>query len=157
MKSAIISISLFFLTLTQWEGQAFGQLITWRVEAIDSVQQVGQKPVVVFLHTDWCKYCRAMENTTFREDEVIDVLNRKVYFISFNAESKEDVVFNNYIFSYIPRGRNTGTHELADALGTINGKLHFPVICILNPENEIIFQHSGYLTKQEVLKIIESL
>jgi hypothetical protein len=30
------------------------------------------------------------------------------------------------------------------SLGTINKQLHFPVVC-LNSENEIIFQHSGYL------------
>jgi hypothetical protein len=59
-------------------------------------------------------------------------------FIDFNAEEKRTVVFNKPLFNSNPR-KYPGTHELAIALGTINKQLHFPVLCVLNSENEIIF------------------
>lgn len=152
LRNIMITIGLFLAVL----NGIYGQLISHNFESVDSLQQLDKRNVVVFLHTDWCKYCKSMEKTTLANGEVIDKLNQETYFVTFEAESKQDVHFNHAKFSYIPRGRNTGTHELAEALGTIDGKLNFPVICILNSEYEIVFQFSGFLTSDALLKILAS-
>jgi hypothetical protein len=83
------------------------------------------------------------EKTTFKTGKSSRT-QHDFYFIDFNAEEKRTVV--KPLFNSNP-GNTSGTHELAIALGTINKQLHFPVLCVLNSENEIIFQHSGYLKK----------
>lgn len=62
------------------------QLIIRTFEEVDTLSV--KKPVIIFLHTDWCKYCRVMEETTFKNKEVIEKLNSDYYFVSFDAESR---------------------------------------------------------------------
>ena len=135
----------------------FAQLHSVSFEQIDSLQTIEKRNTIVFIQTDWCQFCHAMKNTTFKNEEIIEELNAAFYFIDFNAEEKRTVIFNKTTFQFKPNGNNFGTHELAVALGTVNKQLNFPVLCILNSENEIIFQHSGYLKPKELKLILEKL
>lgn len=96
-----------------------------------------------------------MEQTTFQNQQVIELLNNRYYFISFDGEQKEKVTFRNHLFQYQPTGRNTGTHELATALGTIEGSLTYPAFIILNSDYEIIFQYNAFLSGQEIVRILK--
>ncbi len=121
----------------------------------EQLQQQETRPYLVFLHTDWCKYCRGMEQNTFTNPAVVEVLNRDYYFIPFNAETTESITFANRSFHYKPTGTKTGMHELAMALGTIDGKVSFPTIIILSKELEIIFQTASFLNKEQLLAILK--
>jgi thioredoxin-related protein len=135
----------------------FAQLHSVAFEENDSLQRIEKRKTIVFIQTDWCQFCHAMKNTTFKNEEIIKELNNTFYFVDFNAEEKRAVVFNKTTFQFKPTGNNSGTHELAIALGTINKQLNFPVLCVLNSENEIIFQHSGYLKPKELKLILAKL
>ncbi|WKL45600.1 thioredoxin family protein [Flavobacterium sp. ZE23DGlu08] len=135
----------------------FAQLHPVSLEQIDSLQRIEKRKTIVFIQTDWCQFCHAMKNTTFKNEEIIKELNNTFYFVDFNAEEKRAVVFNKTTFQFKPTGNNSGTHELAIALGTINKQLNFPVLCVLNSENEIVFQHSGYLKPKELKLILAKL
>lgn len=135
----------------------FAQLKTYSFEEIDSLQQIQKRKVVVFIHTDWCKYCQAMKNTTFKNKEVIKKINENFYFITLNAEERRTITFNNKNFIYTVKGNTTGIHQLAYELATINKQTNYPVICVLNPQNEIVFQQSNYLTTKDFLFLIEKL
>ncbi|TDE46559.1 DUF255 domain-containing protein [Flavobacterium rhamnosiphilum] len=135
----------------------FAQLHSVSLEQIDSLQSIEKRKTIVFIQTDWCQFCHAMKSTTFKNEEIIKELNNTFYFVDFNAEEKRTVVFNETTFQFKPTGNNSGTHELAIALGTVNKQLNFPVLCVLNSENEIIFQHNGYLKPKEFKLILEKL
>lgn len=135
----------------------FAQLRSVSFEEIDSLQRIEKRKTIVFIQTDWCQFCHAMKNTTFKNEEIMKEINNTFYFVDFNAEEKRTVVFNKTTFQFKPTGNNSGTHELAIALGTINKQLNFPVLCVLNSENEIIFQHSGYLKPKELKLILAKL
>ena len=135
----------------------FAQLRSVSFEEIYSLQSVEKRKTIVFIQTDWCQFCHAMKNTTFKNESIIKELNNRFYFVDFNAEEKRTVIFNKTTFQFRPTGNNSGTHELAIALGTINKQLNFPVLCVLNSANEIIFQHSGYLKPKELKLILAKL
>ncbi len=135
----------------------FAQLRAFSFEQIDSLQKVAKRNTIVFIQTDWCQFCHAMKNTTFKNEAVISELNTAFNFVTFNAEEKRTIIFNKTTFQFKPTGNNSGMHELAIALGTINKQLNFPVLCVLNSENEIIFQHSGYLKPKELKLILAKL
>ena len=130
-------------------------LVQYQFSEVDSLMLEEERPIAVFLHATWCKYCRNMEQTTFQNKEVIQVLNEKYYFISFDGEHKESVLFRNRWFKYIPNGRNTGTHELAIALATIDRSLVYPSFVVLNSDYEIIFQYGAFLESVAMKKILE--
>ena len=149
---------LFILLLLCCAIQAgFAQLHSASFEQIDSLQTIEKRNTIVFIQTDWCQFCHAMKNTTFKNVDIIKELNNTFYFVNFNAEEKRSIVFNKTTFKFKPTGNNSGTHELAIALWTVNKQLNFPVLCVLNSENEIIFQHSGYLKPKELKLILEKL
>jgi len=115
-----------------------------------------ERPVIVFLHAKWCHFCRNMEETTLRNPDVIQTLNNDYYFISFDGEQKDGMSFRNKSFRYRPSGRNTGTHELAIELGTIDGNLTYPSLVILNSDFEITFQHNSFLNAEQMIRVIKN-
>ena len=147
----------FLLLLCLAFANGFTQPKKVTFQQLDSLQTLSARPIVVFLHTDWCKFCRLMHAKTFANQQVIELLNQKFYFIDFNAEQQEKVVFNNQTFVYKPNGTSTGIHDLAIALGTVDKQVNFPTLCVLNAKNEIIFKYNSFISATDLVKILKSL
>jgi len=109
-----------------------------------------QKPILIFIHADWCKFCKMQENNTFKDSLIIAKLNQGYYTIKLNAESKKTVRFFGREYSYDQEG---GFHQLATYLGNSNGKLELPTTVLLNERLEPIYRKSA-LVSQEEMKVI---
>lgn len=133
----------------------FAQLKIHTFEEAEKLSKENPKPFVVFIHTSWCKYCKMMENSTFKNLQISNILNAEFYFISLDAESKNDIHFNNHQFQFIPKGQNTGIHELATALATINSQVVYPTITILKSDFSIVFQKHSFLSSKELIAVLE--
>ena len=144
--------SIFFLP-----NISFSQIRSSQFEQIDSLQKKQKRNIVVFIHTDWCKYCKAMQNTTFKNDSVTNKLNNEFYFIELNAEEKRDITVGNHTFKYKPTGTNTGINELAEQLATVDNKVAYPTLCFLNFNNEIIFQYNQFINSKDLQIILTRL
>ncbi|TRX34181.1 DUF255 domain-containing protein [Flavobacterium sp. ZT3R18] len=153
MKKIVAIVFFVFAAIPS----GFAQLKTYSFEQIDSLQRYQNRKIIVFVHTDWCKYCQAMKNTTFKNKEVIKTLNDNFYFITLNAEEKRTITFNSRKFVFKTNGNTTGIHELAYELVTINNQTTYPTICVLNAQNEIVFQESNYLPAKGFLMVLEKL
>ena len=152
MKKLFLIIFLFGIT-----SSVFCQLKNRTFEEIEALQQIQKRKIIVFIHTDWCQFCQRMQQTTFKNQEIIEILNSNFYFITFNAEEKRDILFNNQKFKYQPTGNNVGVHELALQLGTMNNQIVYPVLCVLNEKNEIILQYNSYLSPSDFKLLLEKL
>lgn len=141
----ILLLYIVFPGLMIFPGKILSQSITRSFEETEKLQKEESRNVFVFIHTEWCEFCRTMENTTFRDEEVREILSEEFYFVDFDGEEKKDIIYGGYVFRYKPTGKGTGVHELAEVLGTVDGLLSFPALVILNPQNEIIFQYGGFL------------
>ena len=151
MKNWFYILLIFFWTIPS----GFAQLKIYTFEEAEKLSNENPKPFVVFIHTSWCKYCKMMENSTFKNSEIINILNTEFYFISLDAESKNDIHFNNHQFQFIPKGQNTGIHELATALATIDSQVVYPTITILKSDFSIVFQKHSFLSSKDLLVILE--
>ena len=148
-----ICLVIFILAIPN----GFSQLNLSKFEEIDNLQKIEKRKVIIFIHTNWCKYCTAMQSKTFKNQIVQNEINERFYFVSFDAEEKQKIVFNKNIFVFKPNGDNSGIHELAIELGTINNQINYPVLCVLNDKNEIVFQHNSYLNAKQLIKILKSI
>ena len=144
MKNLILLLFLFAAS------QNFAQLKTYTFEEAEKLSTQDPKPFVVFIHTSWCKYCKMMQNSTFKNEEVIKQLNENFYFISFDAEAKNDITFNNHTFRFKPRGTNSGIHELAESLSN----QAYPTITILNPDYAIATQIESFVHAKDLLNYL---
>ena len=152
MKRILIYIS--FIYSISFSNIAFSQIKTYHFDQLDSLNKINKKNIVIFIHTEWCKYCDQMTNITFKNNDIIKILNNNFYFIDFNAENMNQINYNGHSFDFKPSGFNTGVHQLAKNLGSINGKLNYPTITILNKKNEIIFQNSGLMKSKELFAVL---
>ena len=124
-------------------------------EQLNGFQDKEKKLVIVFIETDWCKYCKAMKQTILNYKPVSDRLKNNFYTVVLNAEEKRNIDFAGKVFKFMPSGVNTGFHQLAEQLGNINGQISYPALCILNDLNEIIYQYQGYLDSKSIIKMLD--
>ena len=141
--------SLFLFILIT--NQSFSQLNTYTFEEAEKLAVQNPKPFVIFIHTDWCKICKMMQNTTFKSKEVIKELNQNFYFISFNAEDKRTISFNKNNFKFKPKGTNTGIHELAEVLSNQS----YPTITIVNSAYTIVTQIESFTNAEMLLQVLK--
>jgi len=121
--------------------------------AYDSYKESGKK-VFIYIYTDWCSYCKRMENSTFTNDSVIALLNENFIPIKFNAESKEGIRFMEQEFNFVNQG-NRGYHELAAAL--LQGKMAFPSVVFLSENFEMIQPIPGYQPPENMRNLLDFL
>lgn len=150
-----IKYFIFFIGCIFMSQQSlYAQLKIHQFSQLDSLQKIENRNVIIFIHTDWCNYCQMMKNTTYKDERVIQELNDKYYFVDLNAEEKSVIRFGGRLYKFKPSGANTGIHELAEQLATINHRVTYPTICILNPNNEIIFQCNQFINSIDFILIL---
>jgi thioredoxin-related protein len=158
MKKAgfIIVATALVLSLTAMavrvstEGEGSVKWITFE-EAVKKSQK-EKRPIFVDVYTDWCGWCKVMDKNTFNDPRVAKLLNENFYAVKFDAEQKEDVVFNGTTFKFVPSGAK-GYHQLAAAL--LNNQLSYPTVVFLNENFEMIQPLAGYRKAPEFHKIAQ--
>lgn len=154
MLKTIINILLFISITSSFSQEDVMFPKTYTFEEIEGLQKIEERPIVVFIHADWCKFCLAMKKNTFTDNKIIQKLNTSFYFIMLDAEYKKDIVFYNQTFRFKPTGLNTGIHELAEILGDKKGQMNYPLTAILSTNQNIDAQFDTFLAKKDLLKIL---
>jgi len=90
-----------------------------------------------------------MDKETFQDPAVIKFLNENFYAVKFNAEQKDDIVFNEKTFSFVKSGRR-GVHQLAYAL--LDGRLGYPAFVTLDESFARIMISPGYKKSPQLMK-----
>jgi len=154
----LLLISFFFgcITINAQEDIETEVLKTFTFEEVEKLYQQKPKPMVVFIYTDWCKLCFGMKKNTFQDEEIIQLLNNKFYFIKLNGEEKKNINFLGKKFVYRPSGNKTGTHELAKELASIKGKISYPTTTILSNTFQINAQIDHYMNSEKFYQLLES-
>ena len=109
-------------------------------EAVEKSKTEPRK-LMIDLYTEWCGWCKRMDSDTFEDDFIAEYLNAHYYPVKFDAEYKEDIVFNGKTYKFIKNGRR-GYHELAAELA--NGRLSFPTTVFLDEKQRLIQPLPGY-------------
>lgn len=120
-------------------------------EAVER-SKVEKRKIFIDVYTDWCGWCKVMDKNTFSDPKVAELLNTKFYPVKFDAEQREDVVFQGTTFRFIPYG-NRGTHQLAAAL--LNNQLSYPTVVFLDEEFRMIQPLPGYRDAREFYPIVK--
>lgn len=112
---------------------------------------VNKKKIIVDVYTDWCGWCKRMDASTFQEPHIADYVNEHFYAVRFDAEQKEDIVFQGKTYSFVKNGRR-GYHELAAEI--TRGRLSYPTIVFLDEEQRVIQPVPGYKSAEQFEQII---
>ncbi len=99
---------MVFAASVLFGAPAMGQAINWKTYAA-GIQEARTENKKIFLHfmTDWCGYCKKMNRTTFKDNKVIDFLNR--HFVSIRVDGdKEKTVTGRHKVTGFPDNRFLG-------------------------------------------------
>ena len=123
-------------------------------KSLGSLQKNAKRPLVIFIHTDWCRYCLAMQNKTFADPKVIALLNTQYYFLMLNNAHAKDITFLGKTYTYKATGIETGGHELAEQLARKNQQINFPTTVIIGTNDTINLQIDSFVPPQQFFKIL---
>jgi thioredoxin-related protein len=98
--------------------------------------------VFVSVYTDWCGYCRRLNNVTLRAEPVLKELGKNYESVMINAESERPVVW---------KGQSTTFRELS---GIIWGVTGYPTLLFINPKGEIIGRYASYADPELMLQLL---
>lgn len=146
MKRLLAIFALFCcLGPVKSQSRAFG------FNQLDSLQQLEKRKTVVFVYTDWCSYCKAMEQKVFATPEIQQQLKQNYYWIALNAEEKSPISYRGHTFVF---KASKGVHELAMALMPDKKQMAFPFLVILDTDNQVSYQREGFVNAAELRKVL---
>jgi thioredoxin-related protein len=151
MKYAILLLFCLPLFGRSQETPATKPLTWYSIEEALILNEKQPRPVMIDLYTDWCGWCKVMDQRTFSNPEIIRVLSTYFYPVKFDAEQKPEVNFKGRIFKFVPSGQR-GYHELAAAL--TQGKLSYPTLVFLDKTMTPLQPLPGYKTPEDLEPII---
>jgi len=118
---------------------------------IDEVQvamKQAPKKVWMDVYTDWCVWCKRMDQTTFQNPNVIRYMNEHFYAVKLNAEQKTDIRFMGKMYNANPNER---AHPFAKKF--LGENLSYPTSIVME-EN---FQGPQPIPGYQDLKMIEMI
>ena len=62
----------------------------WGPEAFER-SKAGDRPILVFIGSNWCEYCHLMDETTFADEEVVKLLNDNFVAIRIDRDERPDL------------------------------------------------------------------
>jgi thioredoxin-related protein len=141
VSKIFISIIFFFvLGMTAHSQEA----VQWKSmnEALRQAEKENKK-IFIDVYTDWCSWCKKMDVATFQQPDIAAYINEHFIPVKFNAEQREEILYQGQAFKYVNYGRR-GYHQLAAELSKSLGKLSYPTIIFLDEEQNVIQPIPGY-------------
>lgn len=130
IRTGVLLLFLLGTAAGMAEGSEVGW-VPWSPDVLVRARNEGRL-VLVDLTAEWCKYCKKMDATTYRDPQVVDMINRD--FIAVRADEKDQS-------GLAQRYRQVGR----------------PGTVILNSEGVELIARTGYLKPQWMLWLLQAV
>jgi thioredoxin-related protein len=145
MKKLItISIILFSISMLSFSQQ---KKIRWySIEEAEKLIKDNPRPIFIDTYTDWCGWCKKLDQDTFSNAIIAEILTTKYYPVKFDAEGKEKVTFQGRTF--VNDGKSGPSHQLAIAL--LKGQMSYPTVVFMNEKGQLLAPVPGFRTAKDM-------
>jgi thioredoxin-related protein len=131
----------------------FGQDVKWySIEQAVELNKKEPRKIMIDVYTDWCIWCKRMDNGVFNHPVISKYLNTYYYPVKFNAESTDSLFFLDK--KYINENQGTrSSHQFAIAL--LKGQMSYPSIAYFTEKWEYMGAVPGYKTPEQLEVILK--
>jgi len=129
----ILLLSVIFYSFATSGIKTVSKEIQWNTfeEAIALKATYPEKKLLVNVYTDWCKWCKVMDDKTFTDPNVAKFVHTHYLPVKFNAEQRDEIEFQGKTYGYLQGGKR-GMHQLAYEL--MDRSASFPSIVLLDEQ-----------------------
>ncbi len=124
--------------------------IKWLTLEEAAVQTKKQpKKIFIDVYTDWCGWCKKMDQNTFSDPKVVAYVSKNFYAVKLDAESRKPITINGKTYNFNAKMR---AHEAALAL--LKGQMSYPTTVYLDENLGLLSPVPGYLDVPTFQKIL---
>lgn len=105
------------------------------------------------IYTDWCGWCKKMDQSTFKDSAVVEYMSKHFYAVKMNAESKDPVAYKEVLYEY-KMFNGKGYNELA--VNLLSGKMSFPSFVVLSKKEVKIGTLIGFQKPTELMLALKN-
>ena len=127
-----------------------GQIV-WR--SFEELNTIGNedKKVMVFIYTDWCKWCRELDKTCFSDSDIANFINLNYFPIKFNGEIDESIEFQGQTYK-LKKEDEKVFHQFTEEFN--KGDISYPAIVFLDENLKVIQTIKGFRPKSEMFNVL---
>lgn len=128
-------------TYTEFHENSLVNWITFN-EAYNKCKK-NPRPIMVDVFTTWCGPCKMMSAQTFNNPDIAKYINDNFYAVKFDAETKDSVKFDKYVFVSTDVTNPKAPHQFAASI--LDNQLAYPSIVFLNNQIQRLDVLKGFM------------
>ncbi len=101
------------------------------------------RPIMVDVYTTWCGPCKMMSSQTFNDPQIAKYINDNFYAVKFDAESKDSVKFDKYVFVSTDPTNPKAPHQFAASI--LDNQMAYPSIVFLSNQIQRLDVIKGFM------------
>ncbi len=141
-----------------YEPKVPGGKVNWvSFEQAEKAMKGKPKKVFVDVYTDWCGWCKRLDQATFSDKRVADYMNENYYAVKFDAQHPDAITLggkkyeNPRFDASKPKRARNATHQLAQKYGARS----YPTVLFLNEKMDLMQAVPGYRDADGFLPILQ--
>ncbi len=149
-KISFVFFIMSFIASADIFAQAVPEAIKWMsISDAEKLSKEHPKKILIDVYTDWCGWCKRLDATTYKDPNIVKLLNDNFYAVKLNAESKDKISYQGQEYQFDASKRINTVAALF-----LNAQGGYPTTTFLDEKLQVISIIPGYLATDMMQNVL---